>query len=61
MLQEHPAMRQPRVRFTVWRMMMAVGFSAALLTAFEAGRRYFYCIGYNLNSFFSRGKMLRER
>jgi hypothetical protein len=33
-------MRHPPGRFTVRRMMMAVGFSAALLTAFEAGRRY---------------------
>jgi hypothetical protein len=33
-------MRLPRLRFTVRRMMVAVIFAAALLGAFEAGRRW---------------------
>ena len=33
-------MRLPRVRFTLRRLMLVVAIVAALLTAFEAGRRW---------------------
>jgi hypothetical protein len=33
-------MRLPRVRFSVWSMMVGVVFAALLLGAFEAGRRW---------------------
>jgi hypothetical protein len=33
-------MRLPRLRFTVRRLMLVVAIVAALLTAFEAGRRW---------------------
>jgi hypothetical protein len=39
-IQEVPAVSHPRVRFTVRRLMLVILFVAALLTAFEAGRRW---------------------
>ena len=39
-IQEAPAVSHPRVRFTVRRLMLVVLVVAALLTAFEAGRRW---------------------
>jgi len=39
-IQEAPAVSQIRVQFTVRRLMLVVLIVAALLTAFEAGRRW---------------------
>ena len=39
-IQEAPAVSHPRLRFTVRRLMFVVLIVAALLAAFEAGRRW---------------------